>query len=100
MNQHTDQAPPAYDSLSMSPPTSTEDSHQDTASHGHMHSLKQKWKDLKEEDKARKSNQVQYVTPEEADRITGLDKRREAEAEENKDSPKGVKRFLGLMTFL
>lgn len=79
---------PAYDALSIAPPSIGESSssrqHEsntyDDLPQQHKKSLKEKWREAKEEDARRKEQRVQYVTPEEADRITGLERRREEEA--------------------
>lgn len=83
-----DLEPPAYETLFFAPPSESLPSAQRPQKAGSSKhniaylkkSLKEKWREMKEEDRRRKSERIQYVTPEEADRITGLDRRREYQA--------------------
>ncbi|KAK9775636.1 hypothetical protein SCAR479_07743 [Seiridium cardinale] len=99
-----DPEPPPYDTLTIgSPEADLESAERESnshsggraAAHEKNKSLKQKWRDMMEEERRRKDARIQHVTPEEADRITGLDRRR---AEETNDTArKGTKSFLALM---
>lgn len=66
-------SPPEYDTLSLAPP-SISDQHQtpagDHAHKGSISKLKQKYKALKEENTQRKAERVKYASTEEIDRMT------------------------------
>lgn len=100
--------PPDYDTLSIAPPTidhayvptSRPGNGQDLCEANAMvrdrkKSLKERWQELKEEDEKRKAAQLQHVTHEEADRITGLDKHKERETKKSAEGPRGGKSLLG-----
>ena len=104
-------SPPAYDQVSLAPPF-TDDKQRaspsawgngagsgqgDGASHNRRKSVKQKWKELKEEDERRKARRYQHVSAAEADRITGLDKHREEEAKKSAERRRGGKSVLGIL---
>ncbi|KAK5945764.1 hypothetical protein PMZ80_002972 [Knufia obscura] len=107
--------PPAYDTLSLAPPSISADaalapSSQQTSSPSESHtpqpqphakkSLKDRWRDLKDEDERRRSERITHVSADEADRLTGLDRHR---AEEERKSavaerPRGMKALVGFLT--
>ncbi|KAH6661165.1 hypothetical protein BKA67DRAFT_550359 [Truncatella angustata] len=97
--------PPAYDTLSIAPPAGDfENAHGNGSTYSSRHdaasekkSLKDKWLQMKEEEKRRKEERVRHVTKAEADRITGLDRLRERQKEEAKKS--GTKGLLNLSIF-
>jgi len=109
--------PPAYDILSVAPPSADKEQAPHSArspTHDHSQpptddpkqsqlqqpkkSFKERWRALKEEDERWKAQRIQHVSKEEADRITGLDRHREAEAEAmKKGGPRGIKSVLGIL---
>jgi len=109
--------PPAYDTLSLGPPSAdteqvSRSAQSQTPDNGQpsidnpkqsqlqqpKKSFKERWHALKEEDERRKAQRIQHVSREEADRITGLDRHREAEAEAmKKGGPRGIKSVLGIL---
>ncbi|KAK5952442.1 hypothetical protein OHC33_006485 [Knufia fluminis] len=108
--------PPAYDTLSLAPPSisagadteagpssSTQaarpSQRQQQQPAKNPKSLKDRWRDLKDEDERRKAERITHVSADEADRITGLDRHR---AEEERKSafaerPRGMKAVLGVL---
>ena len=71
-------APPAYDQLSIAPPLAEERPSQPSADeydaaqeHSQPKGLRQKWKQLKQEDERRRAERTQTVSATEADRIRG-----------------------------
>ncbi|KAI1843988.1 hypothetical protein JX266_009854 [Neoarthrinium moseri] len=80
--------PPDYDSLSIAPPYVDVDTSSQQPGESSRHaplpetrkkSWMEKLKEMRIEDEKRKKERIQYVTPQEADRITGLQRRREEE---------------------
>ena len=84
---------PAYDTLSLAPPAADEVGSSSTSTH--KKTLKEKWQDLKDEDEKRRTDRVQHVTREEADRITGLDKHKELEEKKSTERKRGKGTILG-----
>lgn len=95
------QAPPEYDSLPVAPPSintaGAASSQHDALRASRKKSLKEKWKELKDEDQQRKATRIQHVTHEEADRITGLDKHKRLEAKKSTEERRGMKSLLGIL---
>lgn len=105
-------APPAYDTLSIAPPsveqsnfvsppgrvsTSNSDPESSIRRESSSSKWKQKWQELKDEDERRKSERIQHVSPQEADRITGLDKHRVLEEKKSAERKRGGKTILGIL---
>ena len=86
-------APPAYDTISLAPPGADEVDPSSTSTR--KKTLKEKWQDLKDEDEKRRTDRVQHVTREEADRITGLDKHKELEEKKSAERKRGKGTILG-----
>lgn len=64
---------------------------------GRRQAMKQKWKELKQEDERRRESRFQTTSAEEAGRITGLDRHREEEARKSAARKRGSKGFLGVV---
>lgn len=95
-------APPEYDTLSLAPPDiddigpSTEAG--DATERSRRKSFKERWQQLKQEDEEHKAARLQYVTREEADKITGVDKLREKDALDVASGKKKGKGILAVMS--
>lgn len=101
--------PPAYDTISISPPSVNQDSAPTSSSRdpptqqasarreSSSSKWKQKWQEIKEEDERRKAERIRYVSPEEADRITGLDRHRAKEEKKSAERKRGGKSILGML---
>lgn len=103
-------APPAYDQLSIAPPSDEEPSAQlsstdtNTASKDNSvkdrsrgSTMKQKWKAMKENDERRRAGRYQTVSATEADRITRLDRHREEQAKKSSEQKRGGASLLGVL---
>lgn len=108
---HDSDAPPAYDQLSIAPPSAEESSARqastctNTATQGNAvqdgsrrNMMKQKWREMKEEDERRRAERYQVVPVSEADRITGLDRHREEEAKKSSERKRGGAALLGILS--
>lgn len=111
--------PPSYDTLSLAPPSADTEqtspsarpqatnqqggpstqTQMQTQQQQTKKSLKDRWREIKAEDERRRTERIQHVSKEEADRITGLDRHREAEAKKNAnaEAPRGMKSVLGFL---
>ena len=103
-------APPAYDQLSIAPPSDEDSSAQlsstdtNTASKDNSvkdrsrgSTMKQKWKAMREDDERRRAGRYQTVSAAEADRITALDRYREEQAKRSSEQKSGVASLLGVL---